>query len=182
MVFVVLTVICPIYGQQPTPDSAFIPPPSENFEADIFEFNNPAVRGSVVLLDQYGGGLSDWTGNATLSQDFEANWNDYDVAAVDNFSVSESCKIVQIVCGLRTLGGCEYQNISAFRVNIHDNIESAESSIYGNVASLYVDAADTTIIELATNQYMLYMNEAITNAPLSTLPTLSPGEYWFSIV
>ena len=97
MVFVVLTVICPIYGQQPTPDSAFIPPPGEGFEADMSEFNDPAVRGSVVLLDQYGDGVSDWTGNATLSQDFEADWNDYDVAAVDNFSVAELYKMLYIV-------------------------------------------------------------------------------------
>ena len=143
--FVVLTCICPVYGQQPSLDSGFIPPPSEGFEANMAEFNNPAERGLVVLLDQYGDGPPDWTGNATLSQDFEADYNDYDVAAVDNFSVSESCKIVQIVCGLRTFGGCDYQNISGFRVNIHNNIESAQSSIYGNVASLYVDAADTTI-------------------------------------
>ncbi|HIN84828.1 MAG TPA: hypothetical protein EYM90_08015, partial [Phycisphaerales bacterium] len=156
------------------PNDESDPPPSFG-ESD-------RASGIFDLIAQFGDQSgSDMNGNATISQDFEESNDAFDVAAVDNFTVTTSCYIFDIFVGLRTFNGCDVNSIIGYDINIHSTLDSAQTSMTGNFASVYVDAAGAYHQLLSNGDYFLYFHESL-GAPLDSIPILIPGEYWLSVV
>ncbi|HIA72063.1 MAG TPA: hypothetical protein EYO01_05125, partial [Phycisphaerales bacterium] len=156
------------------PNDESDPPPSFG-ESD-------RASGIFDLIAQFGDQSgSDMNGNATISQDFEESNDAFDVAAVDNFTVTTSCYIFDIFVGLRTFNGCDVNSIIGYHINIHSTLDSAQTSMTGNFASVYVDAAGAYHQLLSNGDYFLYFHESL-GAPLDSIPILIPGEYWLSVV
>jgi len=141
-------------------------------------------RGTVIfdLIAQFGDQSgSDMSGGSSACQDFEDANDIYDVATIDNFTVTTSCEVFDIMVGLSTFNNCDVNAITGFHINIHSTLDSAETSMIGNYGSIYVAAGDHWTNLLSNGDYFLYFHDAY-GSELSLLPILIPGEYWFSVV
>ena len=92
-----------------------------NDDGDLPPSFGESERGNVFdLIAQFGDQSgSDMNGGATICQDFEESNDAFDVAAVDNFTVTTSCYIFDIFVGLRTFNGCDVNSIIGYDINIH---------------------------------------------------------------
>ena len=180
--FVSMILAVQVFAQhEPISDPGYVEPPLPSYEASLVAETD---RGGTIFIvfNQFGDGSgSDLDGWATPSQDFESAWDTYDTAAVDDFTVTTPLQVFELIAAFRHIGG-DPTLIAGFRVNIHSTLESAQTSLTGNYASLFVDIANSYVFQLGNGDYGVSMSSEMYGGGLSNLPILMTGEYWLSVV
>ena len=105
-----------------------------------------SVASGQVLLDQIGpDDGSNIGGNITACQDFEAAYDIYDIVTADNFSTDAGGTITQVEMVLNGWNGfTDPSTVSGYTANLYVDENSISSSLTGDIASEYIDAADAT--------------------------------------
>jgi len=105
------------------------------------------VAAGDVLMDQIGAndGSGVDTANAFANQDFEAAYDQYDVACCDNFTGNgENVASVEMVMSGWN-GFTSPDGITGWSVNFYTGSSAAGSDLTGDIDSQYMDAADATV-------------------------------------
>ena len=108
---------------------------------------NPAHAAVVTVMDQIGSSGSAFTGdNAFTSQSFGGSDASYNIAAVDDFTISTGTELTSV--SVATLGFGDftsYSNITGYGVEIYSSAAAATSSLTGDVAHATLGAAKVTV-------------------------------------
>ena len=104
------------------------------------------VASADIVIDQIGdidgSGIAD---NIMACQDFEIAYDIYDVIIADNFA-SDGSTITDVEMVLGGWNGfVDPSSISGYTANVYSNADAAGSSLTGDIASQYIDAANATI-------------------------------------
>ena len=136
------------------------------------------AQAQTVVMDQIGpNDCSGVGGSAHASQDFEAAYDGYDVAVLDNFTMPAGTIIsVEAVIG----GWNGYTGpspITGYNVEIYSDSANACSDLTGDVASVFVDAADAVINPDWTCNAALFQALVLLNVDIP----LAAGDYWVAV-
>ena len=97
-----------------------------------------------VLMDQIGpnDGTGIDTSNITANQDFEADFDIYDIATCDDFNGdgSEITSVEMVLGGWN--GFVDASGVEGWTVNLYSGADAAGASLVGDIASQVIDAAD----------------------------------------
>lgn len=110
---------------------------------------------------------------AIESQDFEAAYDAYDSATIDDFSLSGATDLTSIDAVLYQWNGGHVTGIGSYTVNVYSSVAQAGTSIIGDVFSQTVQASAVTTSLLSGSFYTVHV-------PFTA--TLGSGTYWISLV
>ena len=99
-----------------------------------------------VVMDQIGPDDGSGIGtNITGCQDFEAAYDIYDIATMDNFAgAGENITMVEMVLNGWN-GFVDPSSVSGYTANLHSDPSVAALDLIGDIGSSYADAADATV-------------------------------------
>jgi len=142
-----------------------------------------AVASADVIFDQIGPNANAVNGkNVFASQEFEAAYSAYDIAVVDNFTVTGGPYFLtsaEAVVGFwNHTPLATWNNCTAFRVEIYSSVAAATANLVGDVAHFDVAAGVTAVAPWGTG----VNNQAKVNIPLSGGPALAPGTYYMAVM
>src|SRR5688572_27234787 len=87
-----------------------------------------------VIMDQIGANPADLIDNAQASQDFEAGFDTFDIAAIDDFTVSGAQFIVSVDALIDGFGANNpFLSITSYRVDIYSSVAAGAASLIGDV-------------------------------------------------
>lgn len=130
-----------------------------------------------VELDQIGLIDGSSVGNTyEFSQYFEADYPDFNIASLDNFSISTPLSLNRVECVIGGWNGFEDpSSISFYETNVYSSPEAAGKVLTGDVSTWSVDSADAIVSSDWTGFGFLI------ECPV-TLVLDAEGEYWFSLI
>ena len=104
------------------------------------------IASGDVILDQIGPDDGSMVGtNITGCQDFEAAYDIYDIATLDNFTgAGETINMVEM-CLNGWNGFVSPDSVIGYTANLHSDPAAAALDLMGDIGSSYVDAADATL-------------------------------------
>ncbi|HIA71169.1 MAG TPA: hypothetical protein EYO01_00465 [Phycisphaerales bacterium] len=118
----------------------------KNFTTCICILGLSGTAFGVVVMDQIG--PDDGTGigaNITGCQNFEAAYDIYDIATMDNFTgAGENINMVEMVLNGWN-GFVDPSGVMGYNSNLHSAPAAAAISLVGDIATSYADAASSTI-------------------------------------
>ena len=128
-----------------------------------------------VLLDQIGPDDGSGIGTGiTGSQDFEAAYDIYDIATLDNFAGNgENITVVEMVLNGWN-GFVDPSSVAGYTANLHSDPSAAAVDLTGDIGSSYADAADATVSGTWAG--------AGWNVSMPTAMTAGLGINWVSVV
>jgi hypothetical protein len=110
---------------------------------------------------------------AIESQDFEAAYDQFDSATIDDFSLSAATDLTSIDAVLYQWNGGHVTGIGSYTVNVYSSVAQAGTSIIGDIFSQTVQASAVTTNLLSGSYYTVHV-------PFTAL--LGSGTYWISLV
>jgi len=118
----------------------------KNFTTCICILGLSGTAFGVVVMDQIGPDDGSGVGaNITGCQNFEAAYDIYDIATLDNFTgAGENINMVEMVLNGWN-GFVDPSSVMGYNANLHSDPAAAATSLVGDVATSYADAADATI-------------------------------------
>jgi len=136
-----------------------------------------SVASADVVMDQVGdmdgSGIAD---NIMACQDFEADFDVYDVVVADNFSGSGSTiAMIEMVLGGWN-GFADPSSIHSYTANIYSSPENAGKTLTGDIATQFIDAADATVSpDWMGANFLVSMNTDLASSSGDQLFGLIPG-------
>jgi hypothetical protein len=137
----------------------------------------PALADEVVL-DQIGPDptATENTGVIAASQDFEADFDIYDVGILDDFVLDTDFTLTSVEAVLGFWNGiADFVNIQSYRVEIYSSPGAAGSNLTGDVASLQGLAYDGLEDPFGGSQNR---GKVLFNVDIP----LEAGEYWLAVI
>lgn len=110
---------------------------------------------------------------AIESQNFEAAYDAFDSATIDDFTLDAATDLSSIDAILFQWNGGHVTGIGSYTVNIYSSVAQAGTSIIGDIFSQTVQANAVTANLLSGSYYSVHVPFAA---------TLSAGTYWISLV
>lgn len=126
---------------------------------------------AAVIIDQLPAVPGTWA--AVESQDFEADYDAYDSATIDDFTIGAATALSSIDAILYHWNGGHAADVGSFTVNIYSSVAHATASLTGDVYSHTFLAGATTLTSRGGSYSQVHV-------PLSTV--LGPGTYWIALV
>ena len=122
----------------------------KNFTTCICILGLSGTAFGVVVMDQIGPDDGSGIGaNITGNQNFEAAYDIYDIATMDNFTgAGENINMVEMVLNGWN-GFVDPSSVMGYNANLHSAPAAAALSLVGDVATSYADAADATMCDKA---------------------------------
>lgn len=137
-----------------------------------------AAHASTVIMDQIGpNGTYTVSGSAFTSQIFGAPYNGYNLAVLDDFTVSQAGQITEVdaaTLGYHNFPG--YSAVTSWSVEIYSSVAAGLTSLNGDVAS---ESVLPGAVGLETG-FTSDANSALVEIPVSI--SLDPGTYWLAVV
>ena len=136
-----------------------------------------------ILLDNISGGLG---ANSWASQDFEAAFNTFDIAAIEKFSTTASAyQITSFAAAIdrfNTATPGDFSGITAWRVEIYSSLAAASGNLTGDVRSLSFTPAQVTLTSIANADALAEIALSEVLAPstdyfIAMIPVLNFGPY-----
>jgi hypothetical protein len=145
--------------------------------------------GGTILLDQIGPDPSYTASSiAYMSQRFDSGHAAIDTAAIDDFSVQGTTRLVAldaVVAGgwSDSAGFSDFAHVQSWAVEIYSGVSAAALSLTGDVDSVVVSPDHVTITNPFGATPALYTLRALVTVDLSdSLVTLSQGNYWIGLI
>jgi len=138
----------------------------KNFTTCICIMGLSGVAVADISFDQIGdmdgSGIAD---NIMACQDFEADFDIYDVVVADNFTGDGSAiDGVEMVMGGWN-GFVDPSSVAGYTVNLYSSPDAAGATLIGDVGSNYVDAADATVnADWMGANFLIGMSAGVTSA------------------
>jgi len=133
--------------------------------------------GQTVVMDQIGADDGAGIGtNITGCQDFEAAYDIYDIVTADNFTgTGENISMVEMVLNGWN-GFTDPSTVTGYTANLYVDENSIASSLTGDIASEYFDAADASMSGTwAGAGFLMSVNTGMSSAAGSQLVGLVPS-------
>jgi len=136
-----------------------------------------------ILLDNISGGLET---NAWASQDFEAAFDAFDIAAIEKFSTTASAyQITSFAAAIdrfNTATPGDFSGITAWRVEIYSSVAAALGNLTGDVRSLSFTPAQVTLTSIANADALaeIALSEVLapsTDYYIAMMPVLDVATY-----
>jgi MYXO-CTERM domain-containing protein len=137
-----------------------------------------AFASADVIMDQIGAmDGSNQIANVSASQDFETDYDAYDVVALDDFTIDAAMNLTSASMVLGGWNGFAGSGgVTGYTVSIFSSVEAAGNSIFGDVLSVYL-AAGSQGVTIDTD--WLGGGELVTFDMLTF--SLDAGTYWIGI-
>lgn len=127
---------------------------------------------AAVVMDQIGS-TTTFTASNT-SQDFENDLDDFDIAMVDDFTVTENYKLDSVAAAiLPYTSDTDLSEIRGYRVEIFDSRGAASTSLTGNVYSRSI---------LSSNAFVTSTSSAFRIVDLSIDLDVASGTYFLAVI
>lgn len=142
-----------------------------------------AAASATDYMDQIGTNPTDWSGNVTGSQLFEAANAQYSIVTMDDFTISGgsvNLATVQAAMGMWNHAGQSWAAAGDFDVNVYSSPAAAAANLAGDIFHTVVAHASATI----DSTYFAGQSQAFLPV-LVTLPvsiTLDPGTYYIGVM
>jgi hypothetical protein len=149
----------------------------KNFTTCICIMGLSGVATADIMWDQIGE-MDGSSVNAGLMacQDFEADYDIYDIVAADNFTGDGSAieGIEMVVGGYN--GFVDPSSITGYTVNLYSSADAAGASLTGDIDSNYIDAADVTLdADWMGANFLISMSAGVTSAAGEQLLGIIPA-------
>ena len=129
------------------------------------------------IMDQIGPNGSYTDGQSgCVSQDFEAAYDAYDAASIDDFTCPDGTGITQVEVAM--IGYGVLDEVQAWRVEIYSSIAAAAANLTGDVASRTLSPLAATIRE----PWNTSADSALVELALADAIQLDAGTYWVGVI
>jgi hypothetical protein len=136
-----------------------------------------ATSQAVVVMDQIGSNGADLNQTGYAAQRFEASFSQYDIAAIDDFTLGSASTLTQVEAGMIGYNGfTSFSSIQSYSVEIYSSIAAGAGNLTGNAGS-------QTVATGSVNVNTAYIGTAL--SALVTIPvniSLAAGTYWIGVV
>ncbi len=134
---------------------------------------------AATVMDQIGPSGAFFTGRAaSSSQRFDSANAAFNIAAVDNFSITGATQLTNVSAALLGFNGfTSYSNVTGYEVNIYSSAAAAASNINGNIFHMVFTPAQVSLTMPFSGDAL----SALVSIPISALLSAA-GTYFVSVV